>query len=90
MAFCHFSSMGSSNALELFVLSRLFSQLPVIEMRHELKNLLILMQIFDFSRRRFFSKMFIGFTLSSLDLQVLQISSGALLKGRNPGIVVVY
>ena len=50
---------------------------------------LILMQIFDFSRR-FFSKMLIGFTLSSLDLLVLQISSGAHLKGLNPVIVVVY
>ena len=51
--------------------------------------LLILMQIFDFSRR-FFSKMLIGFTLSSLDLLVLWISSGAHLKGLNPVIVFVY
>ena len=50
---------------------------------------LILMQIFDFSRR-FFSKMLIGFTLSSLDLLVLEISSGVYLKGLNPVIVVVY
>ena len=46
------------------------------------------MQIFDFLRR-FFSKMLIGFTLSSLDLRVVQISSGAHLKGLNPVIVVV-
>ena len=52
-------------------------------------NNLILMQILDFSRR-FFSKMLIGFTISSLDLRVLQISSGAHLKGLNPAIVVVY
>ena len=52
-------------------------------------NLLILIQIFDFSRR-FFSKMLIGFTLSSLDLLVLQINSGAHLKDLNPVIVFVY
>ena len=51
--------------------------------------LLILTQIFDFSRR-FFSKMLIGFTLSSLDLLVLQINSGDHLKGLNPVIVFVY
>ena len=50
---------------------------------------LILMQIFHFSRR-FFSQMLIGITLSSLDLLVLQTSSGAHLKGRNPIIVVKY
>ena len=41
------------------------------------------MQIFDFSSR-FFSKTLIGFTLSSLDLLVLQINSGAHLKGLTP------
>ena len=53
------------------------------------KHLLILMQIFHFSRR-FFSKMLIAFTLSSLDLLVLQMSSGAHLKGLDPIIVVVH
>ena len=34
--------------------------------------------------------MLIGFTLSSLDLLVLQMSSGAHLKGLDPIIVVVH